>query len=295
MSIATRIEAIEQHITDDYSVLELAGADLTNVDKNIQNLKQTWEERLLYFLANGTDVIWNNWLPKVTGTGENITLNNTVETKMKFVCKGNTSQNGEPTPDNPVNIDVVTGNNSITIANNDNTQSQTYPINLGSMELCKIGDYQDYLYKDNGKWYKYGVIGKLTITSVTEVGTASTGIKYALVRSVSTAFPSSFIYCSNYTNATSASKNNTIRFSGTNLYVYDNRLTNYTTASNLLNGLEYYCVLATPTSTEITDTTLIEQLNNLEKAYSYNTQTNISQTNADKPFILDVVALGELA
>ena len=108
MSIATRIEAIEQHITDDYSVLELAGADLTNVDKNIQNLKQAWEERLLYFLANGTDVVWNNWSPKVTGTGENITLNNTVEAKMKFVCKGNTSQNGEPTPNNPVNIDVVT-------------------------------------------------------------------------------------------------------------------------------------------------------------------------------------------
>ena len=295
MSIATRIEAIEQHITDDYSVLELAGADLTNVDKNIQNLKQAWEERLLYFLANGTDVIWNNWLPKVTGTGENITLNNTVETKMKFVCKGNTGQNGEPTPNNPVNIDVVTGNNSIIIANNDNTQSQTYPINLGSMELCKIGDYQDYLYKDNGKWYKYGAIGKLTITSISSVGTASTGINYALVRSVTIASADSFIYCSNYTNATSASKNNTIRLSGINLYVYDNRLTDYTTALNLLNGLEYYCVLATPTITEITDTTLIEQLDNLEKAYSYNTQTNISQTNADKPFILDVVALGELA
>lgn len=295
MSISSRIEAIEQHITDDYSVLELAGADLTNVDKNIQNLKQAWEERLLYFLANGTDVIWNNWLPKVTGTGENITLNSTVETKMKFVCKGNTSQNGEPTPDNPVNIDVVTGNNSIIIANNDNTQSQTYPINLGSMELCKIGDYQDYLYKDNGKWYKYGAIGKLTITSISDVGTASTGIKYALVRGVSSASASSFIYCSNYVNATSAANNNSIRFSGTNLYVYDNRLTDYTTALNLLNGLEYYCVLATPTSTEITDTTLIEQLDNLEKAYSYNTQTNISQTNADKPFILDVVALGELA
>ena len=42
-------------------------------------------------------------------------------------------------------------------------QSQTYPINLGSMELCKIGDYQDYLYKENGVWYKYGAIGKVVL------------------------------------------------------------------------------------------------------------------------------------
>ena len=30
-------------------------------------------------------------------------------------------------------------------------QSQTYPINLGELELCKIGDYQDYFTKNSGK------------------------------------------------------------------------------------------------------------------------------------------------
>lgn len=45
MSIASRIQAIEQHLEDDYSVLELAGSDLTNVDKNIQNLKPTWKRK----------------------------------------------------------------------------------------------------------------------------------------------------------------------------------------------------------------------------------------------------------
>ncbi|NLW14844.1 MAG: hypothetical protein GX038_01080, partial [Erysipelothrix sp.] len=52
-----------------------------------------------------------------------------------------------------------------------------------------------------------------------------------------------------------------------------------------------YYPLATPTITEITDTTLIEQLDNLEKAYSYDTQTNISQTNQDKPFIISYEAI----
>ena len=91
MSIASRIEAIEQHLTDDYNVLEVAGADLTNVDKNILNLKSTWQERLLYFMNNGTDVVWNNW-DKVIGEGTTLTLNNTLEGKMKINLKGNTYQ-----------------------------------------------------------------------------------------------------------------------------------------------------------------------------------------------------------
>ncbi len=181
-----------------------------------------------------------------------------------------------PNPSYPQEVEVVTGNVGVTISNENNTESKTLPVSLGNIELCKIGNYQDYLYKDNGKWYKYGAIGKLTITSISSVGTASTGIKYALVGSVSIASASSFIYCSKYINSTSATKNNSIRLSGANLYVYDNRLTDYTTALNLLNGLEYYCVLATPTITEITDTTLISQLEEISKTLSYQGQTNIT-------------------
>jgi len=91
MSIATRLEAINQHLLDDYSVLTLAGADLTNVDKNIVNLNPTWKERLLYFINNGTDEVYDNW-DKVTGEGTEISLNNTLEAKMKIAYKGNTYQ-----------------------------------------------------------------------------------------------------------------------------------------------------------------------------------------------------------
>jgi len=60
MSISSRITAMQEHLQDDYSVLELAGADLTNVNKNIVNLTPTWKERLLYFMNNGTDEVWSN-------------------------------------------------------------------------------------------------------------------------------------------------------------------------------------------------------------------------------------------
>lgn len=58
------------------------------------------------------------------------------------------------------------------------------------------------------------------------------------------------------------------------------------------HNTDVYYILATPITTEITDTTLINQLESIK--LSYNEQTNISQENDNLPFELDVVALGEL-
>lgn len=57
MSIASRIETIEEHISNIYDTLELGGADLTNVDKNIINIDTEWKNRLKDYLANGIEVI----------------------------------------------------------------------------------------------------------------------------------------------------------------------------------------------------------------------------------------------
>lgn len=70
--------------------LNLGGANISNEPFRVYSSKLI--DIYKDFLANGTDTLWNNWLPKVTGTGENITLNNTIEAKMDFVYKGNTSQ-----------------------------------------------------------------------------------------------------------------------------------------------------------------------------------------------------------
>jgi len=77
--------------------------------------------------------------------------------------------------------------------------------------------------------------------------------------------------------------NDTSRFSGT--------ISNFKTWLNAHNVIIYF-LLATPTTTEITDTTLISQLEAIKK--SYTPQTNISQTNNDMPFILDVTAIQNL-
>lgn len=136
MSIASRITEIETHLTNDYGVLTIAGADLNGVNKNIENLTPTWQERLLYFMNNGTSVVWNNW-NKVSGTGTSVSINGTVEAPMSIEYKGNTSQSGTPTPSSPQDIHTVNGNNTITVSNSDNTQSSSCPINLGVENLLE--------------------------------------------------------------------------------------------------------------------------------------------------------------
>jgi len=79
MSIATRISSMEEHIKESYQELKGIGLDITGFDKNLENIPR---------------VIDNYWetLPKVSGNGTNITLDNTKEGKMKIELKGDTSQ-----------------------------------------------------------------------------------------------------------------------------------------------------------------------------------------------------------
>ena len=191
-------------------------------------------------------------------------------------------------------------------------QSQTYPINLGSMELCKIGDYQDYLYKENGIWYKYGAIGKVVLDGTQSVDSWSNAKN---VTDTNIHISSNII---DGLNISGNGLSNKLKYNGslwgedvvgfcilTNAYNLRLRipatyLSDISTVQNAKasfitwlssNPITVYFPLATPTITEITDTTLIEQLDNLEKAYSYDTQTNISQTNQDKPFIISYEAI----
>ena len=69
---------------------------------------------------------------------------------------------------------------------------------------------------------------------------------------------------------------------------------NFTTWLSNNNTTVYY-VLATPTNTEITDSTLLGQLNNLYNANSYEETTNVSQVNDDLESILNVTALEDIS
>ena len=246
-----------------------------------------------------------NVLPKITETGESLTLNNTGEATLKLDLLGNTSQTGTPTPSTPIPVNVVSGDNDIVVANSDNTQSQTYEVDLGTLELCKIGDYQDYFTKNSdGQWCKYNAIGKSVLNgSETYYSNTSTTNE---IRFTSNVFDGNRPnerdtgYC-NYLMVQAESNHNGLSFykNDANAYIWVSK----TIASTIeafktwltTHNTSIYYPLTTPYLSLIEDNNLIEQLDNIENAMSYQGTTNISQVNNDKPFIIDGIALKDLS
>lgn len=139
-----------------------------------------------------------------------------------------------PNPDYPQTVNVVTGTQTVTITADDQ-QSEDFTISLGSLELCKIGDYQDYIFKSDDDWY----VHKATDMILSYNGESVT---------------------SDYISTT----------------------------GQLTTGATVYYGLATPTDTQITDSTLVGQLNAVHEwltRYGYNSSVSgnlpllIEQTN----------------
>ena len=90
--------------------------------------------------------------PETTVTDTSIVVNDVNINKANYInLLGNTTQDGTPTPDDPKEIKVVTDNILVQISNSNNSLQTIHPVNLGDIELCKIGDYQDGIYKSTGK------------------------------------------------------------------------------------------------------------------------------------------------
>lgn len=213
-------------------------------------------------------------------------------------------------PLNNISISNMQLENSSSFTEYEPYQSKDYEISLGSIELCKIGDYQDYIYKENNKWYKHSEIGKLNVdTSTITIRSNYTNIEYAEITK-----PNDFIGKGNYDDYNVYCSHAISDIKSAIQYAWDStyrigKITNKASVNALwlgfskgtgldniktaLNGAVIYYALATPTNTEITDDNLIEQLEELEKAKSVDDKTFISQINEQLPFILDVSALSK--
>lgn len=110
--------AISDTITSMYENVGEVYDTLTNVEmptnKNIENIPSTIRKSYLNIMNNGYQDIWDSW-DKVNGSGTSLSLNNTEEAPMSLTYKGNTSQNGTPTPTSPIPVQVVSGDNSIEV------------------------------------------------------------------------------------------------------------------------------------------------------------------------------------
>ena len=151
-------------------------------------------------------------------------------------------------------------------------QGQSYTIDLDTIELCKIGTYQDYIYKSGDKWYKHEAVGKINMADIVGWATSTGGSLYA------TGFTSAYnakvditlsnIFTHDWTAWAGAGKFG-ITSSG-NLWIMTGDTsvvdTNVSTWLTSKSAIMFY-ILATPTDTEITDSELVGQLNTISELY----------------------------
>ena len=182
--------------------------------------------------------------------------------------------------------------------------SQTQLISLGDIELCKIGNYQDYIYKTD-KWYLHKEIGKLTLkgtedytifsSTSTRVAIGTDTISNLETYSLNTDLPN--LVC-NYFSPVSQADTWLVglisrRTQDSKIYFMtepNTTLEQWKTWLSTHNTIVYY-VLATPQEIEITDSTLLSQLEAIKNMNSYDGTTNISQENNDEPFIIKAKAM----
>jgi len=170
------------------------------------------------------------------------------------------------------------------------------------IELCKIGNYQDYIYKSGDDWYVHKATGKSMLDEFRWLSSATnqTGLYRAeayelrgLIITPST-YAGTVIGKSKYFTAIPANSTGTYGAhegisanpDGT-IQVYN---ADYNTSSSVndlvtwftTNNVSFYYALATPTDTQITDSTLIGQLEALQNTKLF-VGTNTISASATSP------------
>lgn len=176
----------------------------------------------------------------------------------------------------------------------------TYAPYFTPIELCKIGTYQDYIYKSGEDWYVHKETGKVTFTgAVTETwssATAATGYARFSTASGETHADNNG-YCNEFINRGSQSHGayeyvwvqpNANAFYIQVLNTRANDLAGFRTWLGANPATVYYDI-STPTDTQITNATLISELEDLLSATTYSGTTYIT-VSGDLASPLEVVA-----
>lgn len=191
-------------------------------------------------------------------------------------------------------------------------QTQIKNISLSTLhtELCKIGDYKDYIYENNNKWYIHKEIGKVILD-----GSEDWYREYQTYRfggfdgkPFSTFSDSDVLAYSDYFKWGNGTSGEFVFgdmwyvLNGTKFVCQKDQNPNDTTLADFKtwlsnNNVTVYYVLATPTDTEITDTTLISQLEDLKTLRSYDGVTNIYSEHSveDAGMIFTVEAFANMS
>lgn len=176
-----------------------------------------------------------------------------------------------------------------------------YTLDLGTTELYKIDDYQDYIYKSGNDWYVHKAVEKVTLTGDTDETWSAGNSNIYFFHVVAGAYQPenrstvATILCDYYTpktynQAASTTIDYGIALDSNNagrLSIRNKDCANTTALKTWLasNNTTVYYPLATPTDAKITDSTLIGQLNDVHEwltRYGYN-----AAVTGNLPLIID--------
>jgi hypothetical protein len=164
-------------------------------------------------------------------------------------------------------------------------ESATSYVAYDALELCKIGTYQDYIYKSGDKWYAHKEVDRKELNgsedwNLAERSGSNNGVFYIDYNKIGTVGAKNNGAFSNYAHFISGFSYQVGQFdthySQWRFYAPNNTITLNEWKTNLgAAPLVLYYLPATPTDTEITNSELIEQLDNLASAALYSGQNNI--------------------
>ena len=232
----------------------------------------------------------NDIVSNYTGTSITITTGNDTKYLVAWICNIDTATLQEVLD----SIQIEIGSTATTY---EAYKEQSYTINLGDIELCKIGDYKDRIYYSSGKWYLEKNIGKVVLdgsdesnwnysnTCLQSKNEYPTGV---ISPNASRLGLSTRFICKYYATGITTSLNNG-EFGWNSGKCLTFKIDNMSSKQDYLTWLSnnntiVYYILATPTTTEITDATLVSQLDALLNSTTYKTTTNIMvDTTNQKP------------
>lgn len=203
--------------------------------------------------------------------------------KLKFAFTNRTSTN--ITPSELVDVQLEAG-----------SKATSWSPYFTPLELAKIGTYQDRIYKDGGKWYVEKQVGKRVLNgseSDWSFQSSNAPFRYRLTGSYAT-YDDASTFISDYFQSVAwnaswvnydylmspNSENNILAFR----YKGISTLEDFKTWLSTHPTTVYYA-LATPTTTEITDATLIAQLEAVYdwvRRHGYN-----AQVSGDLPIVIN--------
>lgn len=189
-----------------------------------------------------------------------------------------------PNPSYPQDINVVTGTQTISI------NGTNYPISLGTIELCDIGDYRDYIHKVGEDWIITKRTTSILLNEYSSIyrGNFGTNPFYAALPQGSGGAEntknviSDYFYGIAYTDRTLEVPNSIFNTYVDNSPVLYIRNTPWATLEDFKSWLSEHNVKVyskrTPIDTTITDTTLITQLEAIRTAALQNGTNTITNT-----------------